>query len=51
MAMYFFIYSNKEVHKKMPPRKLMPLRGPLRSSPLAGTKELAGKTPLRHLLP
>jgi len=24
MAMYFFVYSNKEVHKKMPPLKLMP---------------------------
>jgi len=43
MAMYFFVYSNKEVHKKMPPRKLMPLRGSLRSSALAGAKELAAK--------
>jgi hypothetical protein len=40
MAMYFFVYSNKEVHKKMLPLKLMPLRDSLCSSPLAGAKEL-----------
>jgi hypothetical protein len=41
MATDFFVYSNKEISKKMPPLKLMPLRGPLYTSPLAGSKELA----------
>jgi len=51
LATHFFFNSKKEVDKKMPPRKLMPLRGSLCSSPLAGSKELAEKTPLKHLLP
>jgi hypothetical protein len=38
MATHFFFNSKKEVGKKMPPLKLMPLRGDLRSSPLVGTK-------------
>lgn len=40
MATHFFFNSKKEVGKKMPPRKLIPLRGPLCSSSLAGSKEL-----------
>jgi hypothetical protein len=40
MATYFLVYSNKKVCKEMPPRKLMPLRGSLCSSSLAGAKEL-----------
>jgi len=48
MAAHFFFNSKKEVGKKMPPRKLMPLRPKglpsvalsLCSSPLAGSKEL-----------
>ena len=58
-AMYFFVYSNKEVHKKMPPLKLMPqaLKDSLRSRypvllAIDGVKRTRGiKTPLRHLLP
>jgi len=40
LTTFFLVYSNKKEGKEMPPLKLMPLRGPLCSSPLAGAKEL-----------
>jgi hypothetical protein len=51
MATIFLFNSKKKDGKEMPPRKLMSLRDSLRSSALTGTKELAEKDPLRHLLP
>jgi hypothetical protein len=50
MATGFFVNSNKEVSKKMPPLLARRYRGTLRSSILAGTKKLAAiKLPLKQL--
>jgi hypothetical protein len=42
MATHFFVSSNKEVSKKMPPLQVCRYRGTLRSSALAGTKKTRG---------